>query len=192
MIIGITAEKHSGKDVIGDYVVSNYDFINYSFANPIKYGCADLFGFTDEQLFGKEKDLVDEFWGVTPRKVFQIIGTEIFQYDLLKHIPELAYVGRSFWFKRFIKWYNSLEIKPNIIITDVRFLHESEPIKQMGGKIWKLTRPSVVRSDDHPSENELNLINNYDEYIVNDSTIQNLHNKVDNLLALYGCSRIES
>ena len=44
----------------------------------------EIFGFTKEQVYGDLKDVVDSEWGVTPRKVLQIMGTELFQYDLQK------------------------------------------------------------------------------------------------------------
>lgn len=185
MIIGIAAAKQSGKDLIGDYIVKNYKFVNYHFADPIKLACGHLFGFTEDQMFGPEKEVIDEFWGVTPRRVYQILGTEIFQYDLIKHLPELAYIGRAFWVKRFMKWYNNQQIKPNIIFTDVRFMHEVNLIKEMGGIIWKLERPSIARTDQHVSEVEISQFDNYDDFIINNSTIDDLYLKVDVLLKKY-------
>ena len=95
MIIGIIGKKRSGKDTIGDYLTKYYGFTSYSFANPIKLASKHLFGFTDDQLYGDLKDEIDYNWGVTPRTVFQIIGTEIFQQDMLRRIPELQKNGRN-------------------------------------------------------------------------------------------------
>jgi hypothetical protein len=76
MIVGILGKKRSGKDTTGDYLVANKNFVKYSFANPIKRGAMELFGFTEDQVFGDAKDEIDPTWGITPRLVLQIMGTE--------------------------------------------------------------------------------------------------------------------
>ena len=86
MIIGVLGKKRSGKDTTGDYLVANKNFVKYSFANPIKRGAMELFGFTEDQVFGDAKDEIDPTWGITPRLVLQIMGTEVFQYDMPKYL----------------------------------------------------------------------------------------------------------
>jgi hypothetical protein len=78
MIVGILGKIRSGKDTTGDYLVANKNFVKYSFANPIKRGAMELFGFTEEQVFGDAKDEIDPTWGITPRLVLQIMGNEVF------------------------------------------------------------------------------------------------------------------
>ena len=63
MIIGITGKKRSGKDTISDFLVEKYGFVKYGFADPIKDIARIIFGFTENQLFEKEKDIVDEKLG---------------------------------------------------------------------------------------------------------------------------------
>ena len=38
-IIGILGNKRVGKDTVADYLVKNYGFIKYNFADPIKEIC---------------------------------------------------------------------------------------------------------------------------------------------------------
>jgi len=181
MLIGIIGKKRSGKDTSGDYLVSNKNFTKYSFANPIKRGAMELFGFTEEQVFGDLKDEIDPTWGITPRLVLQIMGTEVFQYDMPKYIPELQAFGRGFWVKRFEQWYNQNR-ELDVVICDVRFQHEADAILKMGGQVWKVQRPSLVSVDEHASEMEMDLITGVTNILQNDGTLEDLYNKIDSLV----------
>lgn len=105
ILIGLVAPKMSGKDTAANYLCSSYNFKKYNFADPLKGGIAQIFGLTYEQLDGKEKESVDPFWGVTPRELFQKIGTELFQFELPKLIDKFKDFDRNFWVKCFEKWY---------------------------------------------------------------------------------------
>ena len=181
-LIGIIGKKRTGKDTIGDYLVNNNGFIKYSFANPLKYGAMEIFGFTKEQVFGDSKDVVDSNWGTTPRLILQIMGTELFQYEIQKYIPEFKEIGRNIWVKRFIQWY-SQNNSQNIVICDVRFKHEAESILALGGEIWKVTRDVANNDNDkHSSEVELEDITNIANIISNNSTFDSLYETIFNSL----------
>jgi hypothetical protein len=178
MIIGVLGEKRHGKDTIGDYLVSKYGFTKESFAKPVKDIAKTIFGFNDEQLYGDLKETIDPIWNVTPRKVMQIIGTEIGQQDLINRITELSWVGRHIWVHSL---FNRLRNDLNYVITDVRFQHEVDRIKEEGGIVIKVVRPSLITDnmDLHPSEAELRSIDNYTYLIENDSTINSLYEQID-------------
>lgn len=181
MIIGVLGKKRSGKDTTGDYLVSNKNFIKYSFANPIKRGAMELFGFTEDQVFGDAKDEIDPTWGITPRLVLQIMGTEVFQYDMPRYIPELQAFGRGFWVKRFEQWYEQNR-HLDVVICDVRFQHEVDSILKMGGSVLVVQRPSIVSVDEHPSEKEMDSITGITSEIINDGTLNDLYHNIDKLL----------
>ena len=181
MLIGIIGKKRSGKDTTGDYLVNNKGFVKYSFANPLKRGAMEIFGFTDDQVFGDSKDTVDPIWGVTPRLVLQVMGTELFQYDIQKHIPEFEVIGRKIWVKRFKQWYENNK-HLNVVICDVRFQHEADAILELGGNVWKVQRPSIISVDEHPSEKEMDSITGITSEIINNGTLDDLYHNVDTLL----------
>jgi hypothetical protein len=181
MIIGVLGKKRSGKDTTGDYLVASKNFVKYSFANPIKRGAMELFGFTEDQVFGDAKDEIDPTWGITPRLVLQIMGTEVFQYDMPKYIPELQVFGRSFWVKRFEQWYNQNK-DLDVVICDVRFQHEVDAILKMGGTILSVQRPNLSTGDEHASEKEMDSIVGITTEIINDRTLHDLYDKIDNLV----------
>lgn len=183
-LIGIIGKKQSGKDTIADYLVQNKGFIKYSYAFPLKNGAMEIFGFTKEQVYGDLKEVVDPEWGVTPRKVLQIMGTELFQYDLQRHIPEFVNIGRTIWVKRFSQWYKNNNDK-DVVIADVRFKHEVDGILQNGGEIWKVIRtPYLCEIDVHASEIELDSLDEkfINQIINNDNNLDSLYQKINEKL----------
>jgi hypothetical protein len=180
-LIGLTGRKFSGKDTLAAHLIEEYGYVRYAFADPIKEACQVIFGFTNEQCWGKEKEVIDPFWNITPRKVFQVFGTELFQYELPKHAPELADIGRIFWAYRFVRWYEQQLSKApelKVVITDVRFPFEADMITEMGGTLIKITRPNQVYNDTHASETEMDSIK-YNYLINNDGSIDDLLAKTD-------------
>lgn len=181
MIVGCVGRKRHGKDTIGDYLTSKYNYEKYSFANPLKRGAMEMFGFTEEQVFGDLKDEVDPLWGCTPRMVLQVLGTELLQYDIHKYIPSFQQIGRSIWVKNFNRYYTNNPGK-NIVVADVRFIHEANEIKSLGGIIIKVVRPGMPDGDFHASEVEIDSIE-CDHLITNNGTLQDLYNNVDSVMA---------
>lgn len=52
MIIGLCGIAGSGKDTVADFLVKNHGFVKVALADPLKRICKEVFGFTDEQLWG--------------------------------------------------------------------------------------------------------------------------------------------
>lgn len=185
-LIGLLAEKGHGKDTVAEYLVNNHDFTTTWFAKPIKLAAMHLFDFSHDQVFGtqEQKETVDERWGVSPREVLQVMGTEMFQYDVHKHMPNLKVPERKFWVELFHKWYvsNSRAHFPTVV-ADVRFQHEVDKIHELGGEVWKIVRPSKKSNDQHVSEQEINKIIDYDWLIENNSTLDELYQKVGTRLS---------
>lgn len=182
MIIGITGRKGSGKDTVANYLVENHGYTRYGFADPLKKGIQQMFGFTDAQMWGDDKEMIDPFWGVSGREVLQKFGTEVMQFELGNVLPALKDVGRSFWVKRFEQWYNThneLDLVHNVVTADTRFLHESEKIREMGGMVLKVIRGTTLNEfSDHPSEVEMSKI--VPDYVIdNTGTLEDLYKNIE-------------
>jgi hypothetical protein len=52
MLLGLTGRAGSGKSTVADLLVKNHGFVAVALADPIKRICKEVFGFTDEQLWG--------------------------------------------------------------------------------------------------------------------------------------------
>jgi hypothetical protein len=182
MLIGIKSRKGGGKDTAANFLCEKHNFVRYGFADPLKKGIREMFGFNDDQLWGETKEVIDEFWNVSPREVLQYAGTELFQFELPRLMPALKdKIGRGFWVKRFEKWYQE-NSDLNIVISDLRFLHEAAKIKELGGVVLELKRNTNLNEfSNHASEVELEQIIP-DWVIDNNDTLENLYIHLDDFL----------
>jgi hypothetical protein len=180
-IIAICGAKRSGKDVLADHLVNNYEYEKLTFAEPLKKITQVLFNFTDEQLGdGDIKDDIDSRWGIAPRKALQFFGTEVMQYKIQELLPGIdrKFLARSLTSKIHPKKY--------YVISDMRFYHEYEELMKLNALIIKVDRfPMRYIPDEyiHPSEIEYKTIP-YNIHIVNDEDINSLRKKLDSALGV--------
>ena len=181
MIIGILGVKRSGKDTTADYLVTKYGYNKLAFAQPLKDACKILFDFSEDQMNSDSKEDVDPTWGVSPRIVFQYLGTDIFRKEIHKIMPDIE---NNFWVK--VMENKIMSLKENnkdakIIVSDVRFQNEIDMIHRLNGIIIKIERPSLKNIDTHESEKNICNLNG-DIIIVNDKTINDLYDETDNIV----------
>ena len=200
-IIAICGAKRSGKDVLAKHLVATRGFKKLSFAEPLKKAVKELFNFNDIQVgidednaVGDEKEIIDERWGISPRKALQFFGTEIMQHAINELIPNTN--------KGFLADILLSRISGNscdsYVISDMRFLHEYNKLKssvEVGKScsliVVKISRPAVNISevagvagvaggvrDAHISVNEYIDIP-YDVEIINDGAISDLTDLFD-------------
>ena len=189
-IIAICGSKRSGKDVLAKYIVATRGFKKLSFAEPLKKAVRELFNFNDiqvgideENAVGDEKEIIDERWGISPRKALQFFGTEIMQHTIDELIPN---TNRGFLADILLSRISDAasDTCNNYVISDLRFLHEYNKLKSSAKIrsliIVKISRPSIniVERDTHISEKEYIDIP-YDVEIVNDGAIGDLTDLFD-------------
>lgn len=181
VVIGVTGRKYNGKDTIAEYLVKKYNFVQISFAEPLKEVCRTLFGFSQEQLYGSLKETVDESWGISPRNALQFLGTDIIRNQIHKLIPNIE---DKFWIRCMLAKINKLkENDPDvkIVISDVRFPNEVDMIKEINGIIIRAVRPSISNIDCHESEKLIDELNvNFE--LLNDLGLNELYDKVDKIM----------
>lgn len=187
MIIGITGRKGSGKDTIADHLISKYGFEKLSFAKPLKDMCKLVFNFTEEQVNGDLKEVIDPQWNQTPRVILQYVGTDLFRNQMNKILDN---IGDNFWVQN-LKLRCLQKIKENkdckLVITDVRFPNEFELIKELNGQMIRVLRVFSLKeedftetSDSHISETSLDdAVCDYN--IINDSSLDSLYRKIDDI-----------
>lgn len=179
MIIGILGRRNVGKDTVSDYICNKYNYTKLTLAEPLKEICKILFNFSDEQLYGNKKEVIDEYWKITPRRIFQYFGTDILRKDVSKIIPD---INEDFWINMIIKKIKDSDIKYHVI-SDVRFQNEIDKIRENNGIIIKIERNISVKynTDNHESENNIDfLIGDY--LLVNNGTFKELYNMIDNIM----------
>jgi hypothetical protein len=153
-IIAISGKKGSGKDTVGDIILSDYKGISakVGFAFALKLEVAKAFNITVDELESKKSHF---------RLVLQGWGT-----DVRRHL-----YGDDYWLRKMDAVIKSLveEGCQLLIIPDVRFKNELEYCEAHGAITIRVERPSLPY-DSHKSETELD--NNHFDYILrNDKTL---------------------
>lgn len=180
-VFAIIGEKRVGKDVVAQYLSENHNFNHVKVAHVLKETIKVMFDLSDQQVESDIKDTIDPRYGVSPRRIMQFVGTEFGQYQLQELLPD---IGRCFWIKQLCI---SMQKKENdkFVISDVRFQHEITELKKNFPHVVsiKITRNTGL-IDTHVSEQEHNLIQP-DYTIVNNSSIQTLYHKIDDIVKIH-------
>lgn len=189
IIIGLVGTKSAGKDTFADYFIHTYSentkIVKYAFATPLKKACKELFLLSDIQLSGTiEKETIDSRWGLSPRQMFQIVGTDFIRNG----------IDENFWLRHFEHWIDSqlsieLSDRPSIVlVSDVRFQNEVNLIKEKGGIIIKINRNSDRTKNDsndrdsttkHISESGVSHLTGIDYVIDNTTSLAGYYYNID-------------
>lgn len=176
-LIGLySPAPQSGKSLAAN-VLARTSHRMMSFAEPIKRMGAEFFvslGYEKDEavaLVWAHKERVVPEINATPRHVLQTLGTQ-WGRDC---------ISQSIWLDC-MRYRIEKEKSYGVVIDDVRFLNEAEMIKNMGGEMWKIIRPSVVNKETHVSEGGLDDWDGFDRVIENTGTIQEFRAKLDALM----------
>ncbi len=199
-IIGLCGEKGSGKDTVYEFIKEKYKTKRFAFADPLKESLKKLFLWDDNNFSVDNKEKIDDYWGVSPRQMCQLMGTDVLRISLGKYfnkkldnencldLSESSCQNNSdysFHIKRIHKEFIQIdEDYDYIVFTDIRFLDELKYVKSLGGKIFKIVRPDIVRNEysKHVSEVGVDdeLFNEkVDEEIINDKSLSELSEKIE-------------
>jgi hypothetical protein len=154
-IVCLCGYKRSGKDYVASILRERHGYQHVQIAHKLKDMLRVMFGFTDEQLHGSLKEVVDPVWKITPRRAMEFVGTEMVQYDMQKFVPG---IGRNFWIKSVTNELNDALIvrKRNVVISDLRFQHEIDALKRNFPHnpvvLVRVDHPRVVLNSTHASE----------------------------------------
>lgn len=180
-IIALCGYKGSGKDTAAEYLVTKYKYNHYKISEKLKEVIKLLFNLDDNDL-EKNKDEINDKWGIEPRKIMQFIGTDMFQYKLQELFPNIE---KTFWIKSLFtdELINKIENENHrVVISDLRFLHEYDLISNIyvPYSILKVQNNNLEKNDNHISENEFNNIP-INAVILNNTTKQQLYNNIDHI-----------
>lgn len=172
MIIGLMGAKGVGKSSVAAYLLKHHGHGRRAFAGPLKRMLASI-GLTERQLYGDEKEVpLDLLCGKTPRHAMQTLGTE--WRDM---------IGTNLWTLLMEQDIVENGLK-NIVIDDVRFDHEVEMVRALGGRVWLIRRPEVepeITPKTHASEVYWSVCRP-DVSVMNTGTLEELYPHIDLLM----------
>jgi hypothetical protein len=177
LLIGIGHKKQRGKDTAANRLVDKHRFVRVSWADSLKESARIIFGFNDRQLYGDLKEVIDPYWGMSPRDALQRLGTDACR----NHVHREIWI-KSAWLRVQKIWEENPET--GVVIPDVRFTNEADFIKEKGGVLWKVDRDLPEdKNSQHPSEIDLDTYDKWDKVIDNNSSLRKLYLNVDSGLA---------
>lgn len=177
MIFGIHGKKQTGKDTIAKYLVENYGFKRYAFADELKrhvYILNPIVVLDDGYTHIRYRTLVDSV-GLDEaketckevRRLLQIYGTEVVR----------DCVEQNFWVN-FV--FSKIEENKNqsAVISDLRFPNELDKAIKSKAVTIKVKSNRIKYNDKHASEQDLPDYH-FDHIIQNDGTLEELYEKVN-------------
>ena len=185
-LIGIAGKKNSGKDTVANYIEEKGHYLSflthhllpismYHLADPLKCAAMEAFKLTKHEVYDETaKEKVHQYWGLTPRKILQLLGTEGFRNIF----------GEDFWLRR-----ADLELRTNplyqdclTLVPDIRFENECDWIRDHNGLVVHVFRRSQDKpKDTHASEQELK-VRGMDWVIDSPDGVDNLKQETNSLI----------
>lgn len=176
-LIGIHGKARSGKDLAAQHLVNRHGFVRNAFADPLKRAAQQMFMLTDEQTWSDElKEVVIPHWGMSPREIFQKLGTE----------GGRMVFGEDIWLKRWRYHYDTFKGVMNYVVPDVRFENEAQYIRDLGGTVIHIVRDGTEdkllgATKKHASE--AGVAPHVDDFVLdNNSTKQELFDRLDRVI----------
>lgn len=175
-LIGLHGRAQVGKDTVANYLALQHGFAKTSFAGPLKSAAAVMFNLTDEQRLEQNKEVVIPYWGISPRTMYQKLGTE----------GGRNLFGTDLWLKRWKLEALDLLAKQPVVVSDVRFDNEADIIRNMGGTIVHIkshrASPLTTTAKAHASEAGIEFCVATDLQISNDGSYEELYTQVDRVM----------
>jgi len=183
MLVGISGVKGSGKDTIADILVEDFGFTKIAFADDLKLSVGQTLNITRSDIdewkniehirvvVENKKAPSTHLVDLSFRELLQRWGTEGHRHVF----------GTDFWVEQLFR--RNLDWKKDFVIPDARFFNEIEKIKSFFGSTIILVEGRATSSDSHASETEfLNNRDEFDAYIENSGTLDQLRETVHNLM----------
>jgi hypothetical protein len=173
-IIGLySPAPQSGKSTVATYL-EQQGYAIVPFAETLKLMLIPMLeslGYDNcgaNYLVHQAKQVVVGDAGVSVRHMLQTLGTEWGRQCIHPEIWVRCWKGRASRFDA-------------VVADDVRFPNEAKMIKLLGGEMWRIDRPDATATFDHASEGSLNSYREFDRYITNDGTIEDLISKLQDI-----------
>lgn len=183
--ICLTGHARSGKDTVGQYLVDQYGFKRFAFADEMKRLLHELY-----------RDVPQH---PKPRRAYQVFGEGLRNLDIpgAKHVWINATMRQI---DTYIWWHSEVDERgANVVITDLRTPLEYERLRQEGFTIIRVKAQSALRiaraqqaGDDFSLEDLTHDTESYvdsfltDYEITNDGSVEDLRRQIDKIMEAIG------
>jgi hypothetical protein len=154
-ILALLARAGHGKTTVAGFLRDRYNAQIVSLAGPLKRCAQKVMGFSAEQLYGTQKEIVDPRYGFSPRWFLQRLGTEGLRQEF----------GPDVHINALLRKIEEDDAKSDAhgvyVIDDVRFLNEVEAIVRQDnfhGACLKIVCTDAPELGKHASEQEIDTI----------------------------------
>lgn len=163
MIVGFCGYPYNGKTEAAKRLVDNHGFARINFADAVKRMILQLEGVQERHVYGTKQDKEEIIipLGASARYLMETLGTK-WGRDMIK--PSL-WVDQAMEKALRLTHYNQTPV----VFDDVRFHNEVNAIKNTGGIIIRIERPSIIPDLTLPANRDVfdlqqdwTIINSYD------------------------------
>lgn len=178
-LIGLAGKARSGKDTIAQHLALKHNYKTYAFADPLKQAAAAVFGLPLSTFYQGNREATHSVWGVSPRQMMQILGT-----DCCRNVirPDIWLRRADMHMQNLQKEYADADVfEVNLVVTDIRFEDEAQWIREHEGTIIHVKRETTTSVAEHISEQGVKT-KPVDYLVYNDSTIEELGNRIDGIV----------
>lgn len=177
-LVGLAGPSGSGKDTAAEYLRERHRFRRIALADPLKGWVQTIFGLSDDQLWGPERNAVDLRLGRTPREVYQSFG------DACRDIDPDVLIRP---FRAAVR--NARADGDSVVCTDVRTASELALVRAEGGLVYRIRRSAAGapgKAGEHRTETELCSLadSEFDGLVRNDGSLRELHDQLDRCVAV--------
>lgn len=174
LLIGISGLAGTGKTTAAEYLVALLELFHLSFADTVKHACASALDIPKWEFEQLDKEIVIADIGITPRQFMQAMGKSLRDINNSFLIQSL---------ERKAQKINSAHLLYNgLLVSDVRTEAEACWIRQNGGTVIHIRRQDAKPTNADHTE-KLLMVMDHDHVIRNDSTLEELHNKLKHAAA---------
>ena len=163
-LIGLVGRSRVGKDTAADFLRGTHEVRRLS--QPVKDACKVLYGWSDAEVEGPAKEVIDPTHRITPRLAMVHLTQSI-----------RTFMDAEFFTRRL---FDAWDGQTPIVIPDVRYEHDIRAIRQKGGITIKITRANAPRHDFEFGIDDLET----DYEVSNDGTVEEFKNKIMNAITL--------
>lgn len=182
-LIGLHGQAGCGKDTVAEFLCETQQFRQISLAQPIRNGISTMFGLPMEYLTDRKlkDEPIDLLCGHTPRHVMQTLGTEWGRNHICLDVW-LKIAQREIDYQASLAAANNLFLN-GIVVSDIRFEGEAKWLRDQGGTIWHIRRPSNPHALNTSHESEKPIVPlDGEPFLINDGNIAQLYGRAVELL----------